>query len=177
MPIGAHSDEGLSGGPSSGLSSSTFGLLGSAAGDIFAGFGADYKARGNELEAENYREASKFATFEAQIQESTTAIQTAQATRQAYQGIGKSEASVAGAGFGGGGSAGDILRSSAEQGALQAAVAHQTGQVAEIGFEEQAKSYANMAEAADLAAKAQRTSGLGSFVTGGLKLAGAALLL
>ncbi len=160
-----------------GLSSSTFGLAGGAASDIFGAYGTGLKAKGNELEAENYREASKFATLEAQIQHSTTAVQESQAQRQAIQGIGMASASIAGAGFGSGGSAGDILRSSAQQGALHSAVVEQTGQVQEIGFEEQAKSYENMAKAADLAAQSQKAAGIGGYVMGGIKLAGAIAML
>lgn len=156
---------------------SEYNLVGSGVSDLFQGIGANYKAKGNRLEAENYREASKFADLEAKLQGATTDVETAQVKRQAYQGLGRTSADIAGAGFGTSGSAGDLLRSSAQQGALQAAMAHQTGQVAEIGFQEQSKSYANMADAADLAAQAQETSGIGSFITGGLKLAASVAML
>lgn len=158
------------------ISQSQFNLAGGGISDIFQGIGASYKAKGNRIEAENYRQASQFADLEAKLQNATTTVETAQTRRQAYQGLGRTQADVAGAGFGEGGSAGDLLRSSAQQGALQAAVAQQTGQVAEIGFQEQAKSYENMASAADEAGKAQGIAGLASFAMGGLKLAGSLAL-
>ncbi len=155
----------------------TYGLIGGGVSDIFQGIGGGYKARGNRYEAENYREASRFADLEAKIQHATTTVETSQVLRQVYQGLGRVEAGAAGAGFTSGGSAGDILRSSAQQGALQASMATQTGQVAEIGYEEQSKSYANMAKAADEAAKAQEFGSIGSFATGAVKIGAAVALL
>lgn len=165
-----------SGGGSVGLSSTSFSLLGGAAADIFGGFADLDKSKGNEIEASNYRQASEFATYEAKVQNATTAVQEAQTQRQVYQGLGKVAASIGGSGFSDSGSGGDILRSSAQQGALQSAIAEQTGQVAEAGYKEQAKSYESMAEASDMAAHAQKMAAYGSFASGGLKLVGAAML-
>ena len=156
------------------LSSSDFALAGGAASDIFSSFGSQFRAKGNKIEADSYRQASQFATLEAAVQHSTTGINEMQARRQAYQGLSASEASIAGAGFTEEGSAFDILRSSAQQGALDAAVAAQTGQIAELGYKEQATAYEGMAKASDLAAAAQKMAGKGSILSAGIKIAGIA---
>jgi hypothetical protein len=160
-----------------GLNAGTFGTLGQGASDIFSGMAEGEKAQGARLEAQSYEAAAEFAGLEAQISKSTTSINTAQATRQGYQGIGRVQAGVAGAGFSGAGSGGDILRSSSQQAALQAGVASQTGQIATIGYQEQQKSYESMAQASEMAAKADETSSIGSYISGGVKIAGTIMMM
>jgi hypothetical protein len=63
------------------------------------------------------------------------------------QTIGGQRASVAAAGFASGGSAGDIMRDSASQGALAKGVLAQQGVISEAGYDEQAKSFQTMAAA------------------------------
>ena len=64
--------------------------------------------------------------------------------------IGGQQAEVAASGFGAAGSALDLLRDSAAQGALHKAVLAQQGLITEAGYEEQAKSYNLQAEAANM---------------------------
>lgn len=152
-------------------SSSEYGLAGSGASDLFSSVGSFAKVKGNRIEAASYREAAKFADFNATISQYSTEVKEAQQQRQAYQGIGTTEADIAGGGFAETGSGLDLLRSSTQQAALEHAVVGQSGQVATMGYKEQGRSFRAMADAADAAADANKIGGIGGVVTGGLKLA------
>lgn len=134
-----------------------FNSLAGAVSDLTASFG-------DQAEAENYRLAAGLADKNAQYTELSTAIKNTQTDREIFQTIGMQKAQVAGAGFAEGGSAGDLLRSSVSQGALQHAVISQQGLMQEEAYKEQAQSYRNMADAAD---KASTFSDIGA----GLKIA------
>lgn len=153
------------------LGSSTFSNFGGAVGDIFAGIGADIKAKGDELEATNYRLAAQYADKEATYSEWSTAIKQYQEGREIYGAISEQKADVGAAGFGASGSALDLLRDSAQQGALTQAVLGEQGLITEEGYKEQAQSYTNMAQAADLAAKGEKTAAIGDYIAGGFKAA------
>ena len=85
---------------------------------------------------------------------------------------------IAGAGLGQTGSALDILRESASQGALTHAVLGQQGLITEAGYEEQATSYKNMAQAAQVAIDAENKAATFADITGAIKgVAGIATLL
>jgi hypothetical protein len=101
----------------------------------------------------------------------STAIQEFQAQREITKSLGQTRADAAGAGFAEGGSALDMLRESASQGALQRAVLAEQGLITEQGFREQAQSYTNMAEAARDAAHAEMQASIGADVTACLKIA------
>src|ERR1700730_1807858 len=103
------------------------GFAGAAVGDIFAGFGALAKAQGDIFEQQNYLLASKYALQEAAFTKTSTAIQEMQQTREITKALGQTQADEAGAGFATSGSAMDILRESASQGALTKAVAGEQG--------------------------------------------------
>lgn len=105
------------------------------------------KARGDIAEADNYDLASGLARQNEAYTDQSTRVQVAQQDRQLTQAIGGVKAGVAGAGFTEGGSAGDILRDSASQGALARGVLLQQGTISEAGFEEQAKSFDTMSAA------------------------------
>jgi hypothetical protein len=109
--------------------------------------GLRIKAQGDLAEAGNYDIAAGLATENEAYTEQSTRIQQKQLDRQVTQTIGGQQASVAGAGFTSGGSAGDIMRDSASQGALAKGVLAQQGVITEAGFEEQAKSFTTMANA------------------------------
>jgi hypothetical protein len=151
-----------------GISSSTFTDLGAATSDIFAGFAAGDKIKGDELEQQNYTEAAAFAEQNEQFTAMSTGIKEAQQNREITQSIGKTQAEVAGAGFAQSGSALDILRSSAQQGSIAKAVTSEQGQITEAGYAEQAQSYTNMAAAAGDAAKAENIARTGDFIAGGI---------
>jgi len=144
--------------------SSTFSDIGGAVSDLFASSGDKAKAQGDFIEAKDYSLASDLATQNEQFAETSTAIKQAQLDRSIYQTIGGQRADVAGAGFAESGSAIDLLRSSAQQGALTKAVAGQQGLIQEAGYKEQAESYANMSQAATIAGNAENDAAKGSIL-------------
>jgi hypothetical protein len=95
----------------------------------------------------------------------STAIQTAQAQRQLYMTLGTQSATAGGSGSSGGGSAADILRTSAQQGALNTAVLQQQGLITEAGYNEQAVAYALQQQAAGVSAQAQQAGATGEEAT------------
>jgi hypothetical protein len=140
----------------------TFTDFGGAVSDIFASQGAKAtasadmaKAEGDLLEQQEYTDASNLATQNVQFETMSTAISQAQQDRQMSNVLGKTRAEVAGAGFTEGGSALDILRSSASQGAIQHAVMGEQGLIKEAGYQEQAQSYTLMSQAAGVAATSE----------------------
>src|ERR1043166_7573782 len=133
----------------------TFSDLGGAVGDLFRGFG-------DRVEAKNYRLAAGLADQNAQFTQMSTDIKEMQATRAITMGMGQTQADVAGAGFAQSGSALDLLRDSASQGALTKAVLSEQGLITEAGYKEQAESYRNMASYAE-------TAEVGDFLGGVLK--------
>lgn len=102
------------------------------------------KAQGDLAEAGNYDLAAALARDNEAYTEQSTRVQQAQLDRQVTQAIGGQQAGVAGAGFAASGSALDLLRDSASQGALARGVLGQQGAITEAGFEEQAKSFDTM---------------------------------
>jgi hypothetical protein len=145
--------------------------------DIFAGFGDEAKAQMDRDEQAEYTLASKLATQNQQYTQMSTAIQEAQQQREITQALGKTTAQVAGAGFATSGSALDIMRSNAQQGAMAHATLQEQGLITEAGYQEQAQSYTLMASAAGEAASAEKTAAIGSFVAGALNFATAGLSL
>src|SRR5690349_13868931 len=122
----------------------TIGSVGGAVSDLFAADAHRTKGQGLRIEAENYDLASGFATKNAEFSRVSTGIKLAQQDRETYKALGGITADVAGAGFAMSGSALDIMRDSASQGALMSAVAGQQGLIQEEGYKVQAQSYTNM---------------------------------
>ena len=77
---------------------------------------------------------------------------------------------MAGAGFAESGSALDLLRDSASQGALAHAVIGQQGLITEAGYEQQRQSYQIMQGAANDAGNAADNAATFADITGGLKI-------
>jgi hypothetical protein len=151
------------------LSPQTFSDVSGAASDLFAGQGDQAKAQYDFAEAKNYGLAADLATQNEQFTETSTAIKEAQQQREAmgaYRGV---QADVAGAGFAESGSALDILRDSASQGALTHAVLGQQGLITEAGYKEQAESYTTMQGAATAAGNAENNAATFSDITAGIK--------
>jgi hypothetical protein len=148
---------------------STISGFGGAASDLFSGFGDKAKAQGDFAEAKNYGLASDLATQNEKFTETSTAIKQAQIDRENTKMIGGQEADVAGAGFAESGSALDLLRESASQGALTHAVAAQQGLITEAGYTEQAQSYQTMRQAAIDAGNAANQAGDFATVSGIIK--------
>lgn len=141
---------------------------GTAVSDIFAGFGTQFQIQGMEEEKANYYAAADLATQNEQYTKMSTAIQQAQSDRELYLSLGRTKSEVAGAGFAESGSALDILRSSASQGALQKAAIGEQGLITEAGYQEQAQAYQNMASAIGSAEKGANLAEIGSFVGAGI---------
>jgi hypothetical protein len=163
--------ENIFGGSAKGVSASDFGSISGGVSDLFGGLGAGAKAQGDLLEQQNYQLAAKYALQEAQFTKTSTAIQEFQAQRETTKVLGETTADVAGAGFAQGGSALDLLRDSASQGAMQKAVLGEQGLITEAGYKEHAQSFQNMAAAAGDAANAEKMAQTGDFITGGIKIA------
>ena len=147
---------------------STVNAVGNSVSDLFAGFGDEAKASGYAAEQQEYNEAGAFAGQEAKYSQDSTAIQMAQKNREATMAMGRTASEVAGAGFANSGSALDILRSNAQQGALAQAVTSEQGQIQTQGYTEQQQSYEQMANAAGQAAGAAKTAATGAFIGAGI---------
>lgn len=106
------------------------------------------KAQGDLAEGENYDLAATLAQANEAYTAQSTRIQQSQQDRAVTAAIGGQRAGVAAAGFTSGGSAGDVLRDSASQGALAHGVLAQQGVITEAGYDEQKKSYETMASTA-----------------------------
>jgi hypothetical protein len=145
------------------------GATGSAISDLFAASADQSKAQGDLAEAQQYGLAAQYADQEAQYTKVSTAIQGFQAERELSQSLGQTTADVAGAGFASSGSALDLLRSSASQGAIQQATIQQQGLITEQGYLEQAKSYDIMEGAAEQAASAEKTASFGADLAAGVQ--------
>jgi hypothetical protein len=102
----------------------------------------------------------------------STAIKESQADRNLYQALGQTKADVASAGFAQSGSALDLLRESASQGAMTKAVLGEQGLITEAGYQEQAQSYSDMAAAAGVAIQADQEAAKGARI--GAWISGAA---
>jgi hypothetical protein len=139
--------------------SGTISSIGGAVQDLFAADASAAKSRtkaqGLRIEAENYDLASDYAKRNEKFTELSTSIKQLQLDRGITQTLGGQAADVAGAGFAASGSALDLMRDSAQQGALTKAVAGTQGLITEEGYRVQATSYTNMAAAARLTAAAE----------------------
>jgi hypothetical protein len=159
------------------LSNQAFSDIGSSVSDIFAGLGDQYKAEGAEFEEQSYEKAATLAGQEATFSEMSTAIQTAQSERNLLMSLGSTKAGVAGAGFGESGTALDLLRSSAQEGATTTAVVKENGMIQTAGYQEQQQSYNLMADAAQVDVQAEKEAATGSFIGAGIQaIAGVASL-
>jgi hypothetical protein len=149
--------------------SGTVTSIGGAVSDLFAADAHRSKAQGDLMEAKNYDLASTLATQNEKFTETSTAIKQAQLDRENYKVIGGQQADVAGAGFAASGSALDLMRDSASQGALTKAVGAEQGLITEAGYTEQAQSYQNMSAAAHMAADAENHAATGADITAAIK--------
>lgn len=152
-------------------SANQFSAAGNAASDLFGGIGLLYKAKGSRLEAQQYDKAAALARLNEQFAKTSTDIKVAQEQRDIYKQVGGQESDIAASGFEASGSALDILRESASQGALTKAVIGQQGLIEEAGYEEQAQSYDLMAKASREAAKADTWGAVGKFVGAAINIA------
>jgi hypothetical protein len=151
------------------LSAGTFSSAGGAVSDLFGGYALQAKAAGNRIQAQEYGLASDLSLQNEKFTEISTAIKDQQAQRGIETVLGQQTADVAGSGFEASGSALDLLRDSASQGALHKEVLGQQGLIDEAGYKEQAQSYQLMQQSANMAADAADKAASGSFISGTLK--------
>jgi hypothetical protein len=119
-----------------------------------------FGASGARRSAQSYGEAEGFARENALLTEQATKVKLQQQQRQILGIIGTEKAQVAGAGFQASGSALDIIKSSASQGAMTKAITSEQGAITETSYLEQASMYAGMKAAAKSSAIGQTIGGL-----------------
>lgn len=119
-----------------------------------------FGARGARSSAGSYDEARRIAEENARIARSATAIRDMQLKRTIFKTLGGQQAQVAGAGFAASGSALDLLRDSAAQGAHARAINEAQGAITVNSYLEQAGMFGGMSDAARASAQGQGIAGL-----------------
>ncbi len=160
-------------GQGGGFGSATVSGAGGAVSDLFAADALRTKAKGSRIEAEEYELSKRLSLENAQFTETSTAVKQFQLQRGINQTLGQQQADVAASGFESAGSALDLLRDSAAQGALTKAVAQQQGVIEEDAYKQQAQSYALMSEASQMAARADEHAASGATWAAAIKGAAA----
>ena len=130
-----------------------FSALGGAVSSLFGAAGAAESAS-------SYSDAAAIADQNAKIAAQSAAIKQTQLARQIYQTVSTQKAGVAGAGFAASGSALDLLRSSASQGALAKAQATEQGIITANSYAQQAGMYRGLAGAANTSSTGQEVGGI-----------------
>lgn len=139
-------------------SASTFDFAGNAVSDIFGAVGDFQNAKG-------LKKAAQYADLSAQIAQQSAQIKSVQAGRQLYKFMGGQVSDIASAGLKLSGSALDVMRDSATQGALSKQLIANQGAIDVMGYKAEAASYASQASAA-------KSSGIGKAIGAGLSIAG-----
>lgn len=119
-----------------------------------------FGARGARASASSYDEARRVAEENALFAKSATTIRDLQIQRSVFKTLGTQQAQVGGAGFAASGSALDILRDSASQGAHARAINEEQGAITANSYTEQAGLFSGMSDAAKASAKGQGIAGL-----------------
>lgn len=151
------------------LGADTFKSAGGAVSDLFSADAYEARAQGNRLQAQQYDLAEKLAYQNEQFTKVSTDIKEMQMQRGVDAVLGQQATDVAASGFEASGSALDLLRDSAAQGALTKAVIGQQGLIDEAGYREQAQSFNIMAQSARLAADADDKAATGAMISAGFK--------
>jgi hypothetical protein len=145
---------------------------GNAVNDLFSGFatyeGDQTKAQGLETEATNDTLAAELAGEEATTATTNMGIQEYQDIQHLSSAQGRTEAEAAGAGFENSGSTLDVLRSNAQQGAIQQAVTEVQGENQIAGYQEQQTAYNNLATYSNEAASSEKEQGTISAIGAGV---------
>jgi hypothetical protein len=136
---------------------------GAATSDMFAAEAEQYKIEGTQFEQASYQQAAALAGQNEQFTAISTRIKAAQAQRELSMSLGTTQANVAGAGLAESGSALDVLRESASQGALTRAVIKSQGLITEAGYNEQQESYLNMVAAGNVAIQGDKVAQQGYY--------------
>lgn len=139
--------------------------VGGAVSDLFGMFGSQQAASAYD-KAADVAEGNKAVTLRS------GEIQQQQENQTIVQSLGTTNAGVAGAGFTMGGSAGDLLRMSAQKGALNKQLLANQTEITAQGFEQQAQAYEGQKEAANTKAAGQGIGGALQGVMGVAELTG-----
>ena len=137
---------------------------GQAIGDVGGAVSDLYGAKGALATAGSYGEAQTIAEQNAKIVKQATEIKNIQIGRETYRTLGAQQAEVGGAGFAASGSALDLLRSSASQGAMEKAINEENGIIQEQSYLEQAGLFGGMQKAAKASAGGQTAGAIVSMV-------------
>lgn len=143
------------------LTAGQWGDIGGAANDLFGAVGAFGAAKG-------LKNAANISRQNEDLSRQSTAIKLVMQQRDLYRSIGGTQADLAGAGLAQSGSALDILRSSAQEGAMAHQLLQQQGAMDALGYEQEAQGY-------EAQASAKKKSGIGSLIGAGLGIAKLAL--
>jgi len=132
--------------------------IGGAVSDLFGAFGSFQQAGA-------LSKASKASYENADITRRSTAIELAQKDQEVFRVVGAQQAATAAAGFTTGGTAGDLLRMSAQQAALSEQLIQNQGELTARGYEAEGASQKSQQ-------KASNAAGIGGIVGGVTKLVG-----
>jgi len=119
-----------------------------------------FGSSGSASAASAYSEAATIAQSNELTTRASTQVQEDQAGIAIFKALGTERADVAGAGFTPGGSAGDLMRSSALQAALSKTLIEDQGSITAKGYAEQASAYGGQAEAAQAQGQGQVVGGI-----------------
>jgi len=155
------------------FSSSTVGGIAGAVSDMFTSDALKFKAKGDEMEAQEYRQAAQFALLNKQYTVQSTAIKDFQLQRKDFVTEGDMAADIAANNMQMSGSAIDEMRDSASQAAIERGVASQQGLIEEAAYQQQADSFNLMAQMKDEAAAADKHAATGAMWGAVLKGVGA----
>lgn len=151
--------------PLAGLSFSGGGSAsGITAGGALKGLGSVFGAIGDFQEANAYGDAAKIATHNEYLSTLQGKIEQSQAQRQVNLVSGAQSAGYASGGLARSGSALDVMRNTAQQGALQHAIIGMKAGAQSEGYMEQAQQFKKMQQAADIAGIGGLVSGAASFI-------------
>lgn len=140
-----------------------FGEIGGAVQDLFA-------AEGAGREQSSYQRAAALANQNAQLEAQSTRIRETQLQRDIYKSVSGTRAQISGAGFLAGGSGGDVLRESIQQGELSKGILAEQGLIKVNAFQEQSEALGSLARAAGQARSGNIAAGAAQAASGGFSL-------
>lgn len=148
-----------------------FGGLGGAVSDIFGAMGAGDLAKGYKAQATGYRGAAEISGINRGLAAQANAIQAVKTDREVYRALGGQVSDVAASGFSQG-SATDLIRDSAQQGALAKQIINRQGAIEQNAYMQEQQSYLQQAASADASAAAAKKQKKGGIFGGILKAVG-----
>lgn len=136
-----------------------FGAASSLLGGLGGLFSSNAEAKGFEQSAAYYQKAARYAGLEAKIKDRMT-------RREVYRAVGGAQADIAASGLKLAGSAIDVVKDSAREGALSLSLVRLQGQIEQ-------SSYMAQAAQAQSSASSKKSGGIGSMLGSVIGIAGA----